>query len=63
MALTKEDLQAISDLMDVKLQPVKEDLSEVKEDVAVLKKDVSELKEDVSVLKVEMLHIDANAQQ
>ena len=63
MALTKEDLQAISDLMDVKLQPVKEDLSEVKEDIAVLKKDVAELKEDVSVLKVEMLHIDANAQQ
>ena len=47
MALTENDLQAISAL----LQPIREDISDLKEDVSGLKEDVAVLKEDVSGLK------------
>ncbi len=47
----KQLLNAISDLMDEKLQPVKVNIRELKEDAGVLKQDVSGLKEDVGVLK------------
>lgn len=49
--LTNEDLLAISNLMDVKLKPIKEDIAELKQDVAVLKKSVSGLEQAVSGLK------------
>ena len=64
MALTKEDLQAISQLMDVKLDPIKADMSdlkkdmvEVKADVAGLKKDMVEVKADVAGLKKDMVEV------
>lgn len=47
----KQLLNAISDLMDEKLQPVKVDIRELKEDAGVLKQDVSGLKKDVGGLK------------
>ena len=64
MALTKEDLQALSQLMDVKLDPIKADVSglkkdmvEVKSDVSGLKKDMVEVKSDVSGLKKDILEV------
>lgn len=51
MALSKKDLQAISDLMDIKLGPITKDVALLKTDVAELKSDVAELKSDVSKLK------------
>ena len=64
MALTKEDLQALSQLMDVKLDPIKADVSglkkdmvEVKSDVSGLKKDMVEVKSDVSGLKKDMVEV------
>ena len=64
MALTKEDLQALSQLMDVKLDPIKADVSglkkdmvEVKSDVSGLKKDMVEMKSDVSGLKKDMVEV------
>ena len=67
MALTKEDLQAISQLMDVKLDPIKADMSdlkkdmvEVKADVAGLKKDMVEVKADVAGLKKDMVEVKAD---
>ena len=64
MALTKEDLQALSQLMDVKLDPIKADVSglkkdmvEVKSDVSGLKKDMVEVKSDVSGLKKDMVEM------
>ncbi|MBR1866330.1 MAG: hypothetical protein IJ801_07465 [Lachnospiraceae bacterium] len=55
MTLTSEDLQAISALLDEKLdqklQPIKEDIQELKEDVQELKEDVRVLKDEVKVLK------------
>ena len=41
MALTKEDLQALSQLMDVKLDPIKADVSGLKKDMLEVKDIVS----------------------
>lgn len=50
-----ELLQAMSDMLDTKLnaqlQPIKEDMRGLKEDVQVLKDDMHILKEDVHILK------------
>ena len=51
MALTKEDLLAISEIMDTKL---KTELQPLKNDMRVLKSEVHELKGDVEVLKNEV---------
>jgi len=51
MTLTQEDLLAISELLDIKLEPVKEEIATLKEDVNGLKDDVAILKDDVAVLK------------
>ena len=45
--LTKEDLQAIAEL----LKPMQDDIKEMKKDISELKEDVEVLKEDVEVLK------------
>lgn len=55
MLLTNEDLLAISQVvdtrLDIRLKPMEQDIKELKEDVAVLKEDVADLKQDVAVLK------------
>ncbi|MEJ0030989.1 MAG: hypothetical protein WDO15_11700 [Bacteroidota bacterium] len=59
MYLTKEDLEAIGNLIDEKLEkfdaekllPIRTDIHYIKCDIEVLKKDVSYLKYDVAVLK------------
>ena len=58
MVLTKEDLLAISEMMDMKLktelQPLKNDMQVLKSDVQELKRDVEVLKSDVQELKEDM---------
>ena len=56
--MDRELLEAISRMMDEKLEPIKKDIaglkgdvSNLKEEVSTLKEDISTLKEDVSVLK------------
>ena len=50
----KELLSAISDIVEAKLEPVKQDIHGLKEDVSGLKEEVGSLKEDVSGLKEEV---------
>lgn len=60
--LTKQDLNAIGNLMENKLKPIRKDISGLKQDVSGLKQDVSGLKKDVSGLKkdVKKLRSDLN---
>lgn len=50
MALSKEDLFAISELLDSKLEPMKNDISDIKNDVSNVKIDLSNVKTDLSNL-------------
>ncbi len=60
--LNKEDLLAISNLLDVKLEPIKADIVELKEDVSVLKKDVSSLERRVGNLETCMDKLETRMQ-
>lgn len=57
MLLTNEDLLAISQVvdtrLDIRLKPMEQDIKELKEDVAVLKQDVSRLKGNFSTLEAD----------
>lgn len=53
----KELLSAISDIVEAKLEPVKQDIHGLKEDVSGLKEEVGSLKEDVSGLQEEVGNI------
>jgi len=48
VALTKEDLQAIGQMMDSKLEPLKTDMLEVKADMQGVKADIQDVKERVT---------------
>lgn len=69
MALTKEDLIAISEIMDTKLktelQPLKNDLQVIKNDMQVLQDKVQALQADMQVLQdnVQALQDDMQALQ
>ena len=52
MALTKEDLQAIGQMMDSKLEPLKTDMQEVKSDLQNVKSDLQEVKERVTRIEL-----------
>lgn len=53
MALTKEDLQAISALME----PIRNEIGELRKDVTELKRDVAGLKWDVTGLKQDVMEL------
>ena len=63
MTLTKDDLIAIEELLDRKLEPIKADIVELKTDVAKLKTDVAELKTDVAELKADVAGLKAEVSQ
>lgn len=42
--LTKEDLKLLSDMMDQKLDPIKQDISQMKEDIGLLKEEMEVIK-------------------
>ena len=49
--LSREDLQAISALLDQKLKPMQQQMQGMQKDIAGLKEDVSGLKTDIAGLK------------
>ncbi len=58
MALTKEDLQAIGELMDQKLDqklaPIQADIAGMKTEMAEMKTDIAGMKDDIEELKESM---------
>lgn len=55
--MTKEEMQELRAMMgevvDEKLQPIREDISGLKQDIGTLKQDVATMKEDVAIIKEE----------
>ena len=49
--MDKELLEAFSQMLDEKLDPIKKDISDLKNDVAVLKDDVEALKETSEITR------------
>ncbi|MCI8280769.1 MAG: hypothetical protein HFI76_03500, partial [Lachnospiraceae bacterium] len=54
---TNELLQAISNMMDQKLEPIKNDLQSVKEEQIVIKKELQSVKDDLQSVKEEQIVI------
>ena len=63
MALTNDDLQAISSLMDIKLQPVNYRLEKIESAIFVLKVGQEELKTNYEELKVGQEELKANYEE
>lgn len=57
MALTKDDLKAIENILDQKLKPIKGDIDQIKTDANHLKTDVNHLKTDVNHLKTDVAYL------
>ena len=53
----RDFLLAISNMMDEKLAPIKDDINILKADVSELKADVTDLKADVTNLKTDMVEV------
>lgn len=56
----QELLSAISDIVEAKVEPIKQDIHSLKEEVSGLKEEVSVLKEDVSGLKEDVSDLQKN---
>ena len=48
--MTREDIQAISELMDEKLKPIKEDMTTMKKDMEAMKEELAEVRDGVNTL-------------
>ena len=61
MALTKEDLQALSDMidtkLDTKLEPIKTDIQDMKTDMQDMKTDMQNMKTDMQNMKTDMQNL------
>ena len=58
MGLTKDDLHAIEQILDRKLEPIKADICILKEDVGILKEDVGSLKANMQEVKERLTNIE-----
>ena len=59
----QELLQAIGQVVEAKIEPIRQDIHALKEDVRALKDDVQVLKDDVQVLKGEVQALKGNVQE
>jgi len=54
MTLSHEDLQAISNIMDRKLEPIKTEMAEFRQELKDFRQELNELKQEVNQLKQEV---------
>lgn len=57
MALTNDDIMAISQLLDLKLQPIKEDLETVKTDIISMQTDITNMQTDITNMQTDITDI------
>ena len=62
MALTQEDLQMMSQLLDTKIQPIKDEIQETKKEIREIKDELQEVKADVQTVKTELQEVKADVQ-
>lgn len=55
--MTNEELRLLSELLDSKLDPIKQDISRLRADVSELKQDMAQAKQDISELKQGMAQL------
>ncbi len=62
MALTQEDLQMMSQLLDTKIQPIKDEIRETKKEIREIKDELQDVKADVQTVKTELQEVKADVQ-
>ena len=62
MALTQEDLQMMSQLLDTKIQPIKDEIQETKKEIREIKDELQDVKADVQTVKTELQEVKADVQ-
>ena len=62
MALTQEDLQMMSQLLDTKIQPIKDEIQETKKEIREIKDELQEVKADVQAVKTELQEVKDDVQ-
>ena len=62
MALTQEDLQMMSQLLDTKIQPIKDEIRETKKEIREIKDELQEVKADVQAVKTELQDVKDDVQ-
>lgn len=62
MALTQEDLQMMSQLLDTKIQPIKDEIRETKKEIREIKDELQEVKADVQAVKTELQEVKDDVQ-
>lgn len=58
MPLTRDDLKAIAEIVDERIEPIKADISNIKADIANMKTDISNIKTDISNMKHDISSIE-----
>ena len=62
MALTQEDLQMMSQLLDTKIQPIKDEIRETKKEIREIKDELQDVKADVQTVKTELQEVKDDVQ-
>ena len=62
MALTQEDLQMMSQLLDTKIQPIKDEIRETKKEIREIKDELQDVKADVQAVKTELQEVKDDVQ-
>lgn len=57
MHLTKEDLKAFAEILDISLEPIRQDIRELKQDVSVLKQEMIVVKQDITNMKQDIVNM------
>lgn len=52
--MDNELLNAMSDLLDKKLEPIKQEMGSIKEEIGIMKQEIGEIKQEVGLVKTQV---------